>query len=82
MKGWLDRQFFTRVADHLEQMLDGTASSITLRIEALHEGQRVYLEQLLDRLKRHGDRIQIAIREELRAMIEIDATVFKLVYES
>jgi radical SAM superfamily enzyme YgiQ (UPF0313 family) len=82
MKGRLDRDFFTRVTHHLEKVLEETASSVTLRIEELHETQRLNLEHLLDRLAQYGDRIHVAVREELRSMIEIDSSIFNLVLES
>ncbi len=81
MKGWLDRRFFTRAARHLEQVLEGTTSCITLHIEELHETQRRHLKRLLDRLSRYGDRVHVAVREELRGIIEIDSSVFNLVLD-
>jgi radical SAM superfamily enzyme YgiQ (UPF0313 family) len=82
MNGWLDRRFFTRGARELERLLAETASSVTLRVEALHETERRHLERLLARLARYGDRVHIAVREELRGLIEIDSSVFNLVLES
>jgi hypothetical protein len=82
MKGWLDRRFFTKGARELERLLGETTSSITLRVEALHETQRRHLEHLLDRLARYGDRVHIAVREELRSLVQIDSSVFNLVLDS
>ncbi|MFQ5704527.1 MAG: B12-binding domain-containing radical SAM protein [Gemmatimonadales bacterium] len=81
MKGLLDRDFFVRAAGHLEEVLERTTASVTLRIDELQETQVRHLRRLLKRLSRHGDRIHIAIREELRSMIEIDSSVFNLVLE-
>jgi radical SAM superfamily enzyme YgiQ (UPF0313 family) len=81
VKGWLDRGFFDRAGGHLERVLEQTTASITLRIDDLHEAQVLHLNRLLRRLARHGDRVSIAIREELRAMIDIDSSVFHLVLE-
>ncbi len=82
MKGWLDRGFFTRASRQLEKVLESTRSSITLRIEDLHETQLRHLHRLLNRLSQYGDRINITVREELRHLIEIDSSVFNLVFES
>ncbi|MFQ5890298.1 MAG: radical SAM protein [Gemmatimonadota bacterium] len=81
MKGWLDRGFFIRAGHHLERVLRDTASSVTLRIDELHEGQLRHLHRLLRRLSRYGDRIEVAVRDELRDMVEIDSSVFNLVLE-
>lgn len=81
MKGWLDRNFFIRVSHHLEKVLEDTTTSITLRIEELHETQLRHLQRLLNRLSRYGDRVNIAVRKELRHMIYIDSSVFNLVLE-
>ena len=81
LKGWLDRGFFERAGRHLERVLEETSASITLRIDELQEAQVLHLKRLLRRLARHGDRVSIAIREELRAMIDIDSSVFHLVLE-
>lgn len=78
MQGWVDREFFQRAGDQLERVLRETRSSVTLRIEELHESQSRHLERLLRRLSRYGDRIEVAVREELRDRIEIDSSVFRL----
>ena len=82
LKGWLPRDFFTRAGHHLEKVLEDTASSITLRIEELHVAELRHLKRLLKRLSRHGERINIAIREELRAVIDIDWSLFNLILEA
>ncbi len=81
MKGWLDRGFFTRASRQLEKVLESTTSSITLRIEEIHETQLHHLHRLLNRLSQYGDRINITVREELRHLIDIDSSVFNLVFE-
>jgi radical SAM superfamily enzyme YgiQ (UPF0313 family) len=81
MKGWLDRDFFIPVADHLEKILQNTTSSITLHIEDFHEEQTQHLNQLLSRLSRYGDRIHITVHEKLRNMVDIDSSVFNLILE-
>jgi hypothetical protein len=81
MKGWLDRRFFRRAGYHLERVLEHTTASITLRVEALHEAHRGHLRRLLKRLKRYGDRVHVAVHEELQDIIDVDSSVFNVVLE-
>ncbi|MFQ5690888.1 MAG: radical SAM protein [Gemmatimonadota bacterium] len=81
MKGWLDRDFFRHAGAQLERVLRGTASSVTLRIDELQESQLRHLNRLLRRLSRYGDRIEVAVREELRDLVKIDSSVFRVVLE-
>lgn len=78
-KGLLDRDFFVSVAPYLETVLQNTSSSITLRIETIQETQLQHLHALLARLSRYGDRIYIAVHDNVRDMIAIDSSVFNLV---
>jgi radical SAM superfamily enzyme YgiQ (UPF0313 family) len=82
MRGWLDRRFFKRAGHHFEKVLEHTTASITLRIEALNDAQRRHLRRLLKRLARYGDRVYIAVHEELTDIIDIDSSVFNVVLES
>jgi len=79
LKGFLDRDFFHRASRHLEKILEETTSTVTLRIEELHESQAKHLHRLLKRLSRHGDRISIAVHDELKGIVHIDSSVFHLV---
>jgi hypothetical protein len=79
LKAGLDRKFFARAARHLDSMLADTTSSVTLHIEELHAAQRRHLQRMLKRLSRYSDRLYINVREELREMIEIDWSTFKVV---
>ncbi|UCF40484.1 MAG: B12-binding domain-containing radical SAM protein [Gemmatimonadota bacterium] len=79
MRAGLDRKFFARAARQLETVLTDTTSSVTLQIEELQAAQRRHLQRMLERLSRYGDRLYISAREELREMIEIDWSVFRLV---
>ena len=79
LKGFLDRDFFSRASQHLERILEQTSSSVTLRIEELHESQVQHLHRLLDRLSRHGDRISIALHDNVKGIVQIDPSVFHLV---
>ena len=82
LKAGLDRRFFARAARQLEEVLADTTSSITLHIEELHAAQRRHLKRMLKRLSRYGDRMHIGVRQELREMIEIDWSAFRLILES
>ncbi len=82
MRAGLDRRFFARAARQLEDVLADTTSSITLHIEELHAAQRRHLKRMLNRLSRYGDRMYIGVRAELREMIEVDWSAFRLVLES
>ncbi len=81
LTGWVDRRFFSRAGRQFERFLATTTSSITLRIDAFHETQQRYLQRLLKRLARYGDRIHIAVPEELRNMIAIDSSIFNVLLE-
>ncbi len=63
-------------------MLEDTTSSITLHIEELHEAQLKHLNRLLKRLSRYGDRISIAVHENVKEIVHIDSSVFCLVLKT
>jgi len=73
--------FFERAAGHLERLLARTRVTLTLKIEALRDQQRQPLEELLERLKRYGDRVSVVLDRELRKKVFIDSSVFHLVLE-
>lgn len=81
-KGFLDKTFFKRAGRHLEKLLKGTTSSITLHIEELHESHLLYLNRLLNRLSRHGDRITVTVHEKLLTKVNIDSSLFNRVLEA
>jgi radical SAM superfamily enzyme YgiQ (UPF0313 family) len=81
MRGWLDRRFFRRAGHHFEKILEQTAASITLRVEALHDAQQAHLRRLLRRLTRYGDRVYIAVHDELKDVVDVDSSVFNVVLE-
>lgn len=81
IKGLLDHDFFIRAANHLEEVLQNTTSSVTLHIEEFHETELEHLNHLLRRLSRYGDRIYISVHEKLRDRVNIDSSVFNLVLE-
>jgi len=79
IRAGLDRRFFGRAARRLERVLRDTRSSVTIQIEELHAAQRRHLQRMLKRLSRYGDRLHIGLSEELREMIEVDWSAFRLV---
>jgi radical SAM superfamily enzyme YgiQ (UPF0313 family) len=79
LRAGLDRKFYARAARHLEDMLRDTTASVTLHIEELHAAQRRHLQRMLKRLSRYGDRLYISVHEELREMIEVDWSTFRVV---
>ena len=82
IKGLLDHDFFVRAANHLEEVLQNTTSSVTLHIEEFHEAHLEHLDHLLRRLSRYGDRVYISVHEKLRDRVNIDSSVFNLVLEA
>ncbi len=82
IKGFLDHDFFVRAANHLEEILENTTSSVTLHIEEFSEPQLEHLDHMLRRLSRYGDRVYISVHEKLTGMVNIDSSVFNLVLEN
>jgi radical SAM superfamily enzyme YgiQ (UPF0313 family) len=81
IKGRLGRDFFVHSADQLERMLRNTRSSLTLRIEEFHKADLHLLYDMLEKLRRYGDRIVIAADQKSRQVIKIDSSVFNLMME-
>jgi len=79
LRGWLEPRFFRRAARPLVRLLACTPSTVTLRIEALHEAAGPHLARLLGCLRRHGDRVSIVVDERLQQLAGIDSSVFNLV---
>ena len=82
MQGCLDRRFFRRAGRHLEKVLEQTTASVTLRVAALRHEHRRHMRRLLKRLARYGDRVYIAVHDELRSIIDVDSSVFNVVLEA
>ena len=82
IKGRLDRDFFIQSAHYLERILEDTTSSIALHIEAFHETQLRHLNRLLKRLSRYGDRIRIAVHDNVKEIVDIDSSRFYLVLKT
>lgn len=81
LNGLLDKEFFVRAAHHLENVLEETTASITLRIDEFNKEHLKHLNRLLKKLSRYGDRIEIIVHEKLREIIDIDSSKFNLVLE-
>ncbi|UCD23300.1 MAG: DUF4070 domain-containing protein, partial [Gemmatimonadota bacterium] len=81
LRGRLDRRFFRRAGHHFEKVLEQTTASITLRIDALHHEHHRHMRRLLKRLARFGDRVSIAVHDELKEIVDVDSSVFNLVLE-
>jgi hypothetical protein len=81
IKGFVDRDFFRGIARPLERLLGSRTSTLMLHIEELREATLPELHRLLERLRRHGDRVFIFVAEKLRGAIQIDSSVFNLVFE-
>jgi hypothetical protein len=79
LRGRLDRRFFKRAGKQLANVLENSSASVTLRIEGLHDTQLGDFRRLLSRLTRYGDRVSVAVREELARILEIDSSIFNLV---
>jgi radical SAM superfamily enzyme YgiQ (UPF0313 family) len=82
LKGWLDRGFFVRAARHLEAALRETSTSVTLRVDALHETHVQHWRRLLRRLARYGDRVEIVLSETLHHRAGVDSSVFTLRFDT
>jgi radical SAM superfamily enzyme YgiQ (UPF0313 family) len=82
VKGWLDRGFFVRAARHLEAALRDTRTSVTLRVDALHETHVRHWRRMLRRLARYGDRVEIVLSEGLRHRAGVDSSVFRLRFDA
>ncbi len=81
LRGYVEPQFFTRTGRRLEELLRRSTVKFTLHIEELADGQRYYLDKLLQRLARYGERVSIRINENLRTVLAVDSSVFHLVLE-
>jgi radical SAM superfamily enzyme YgiQ (UPF0313 family) len=81
LHGWLDQRFCRRAGRHLRMLLKHTSATVTLRIRTLHEAQRDHLQHLLKSLARYGDRVSVAVPDDLRELVELDSSVFHLIME-
>jgi hypothetical protein len=78
IRGRLEPASFKHIADHLEQLLRDTRSSVTLNIHKFHGSQLDQLRALLQRLQRYSDRVHIRPDAVSRGIIGVDSSVFHL----
>jgi radical SAM superfamily enzyme YgiQ (UPF0313 family) len=76
IKGAVDNDFFRRIGRPIERLLGNRRSRLELHIDELCESGVPALQQLLARLRRHGDRVSIFVAERWRAAVAVDSSVF------
>jgi radical SAM superfamily enzyme YgiQ (UPF0313 family) len=82
LKGPLDKGFFEAAGRRFERLLRQPSATLSLHIESLREEHCCHLEQLLERLRRYGDRVSIHLGDKVRGLIKIDSSVFHLVFDA
>jgi radical SAM superfamily enzyme YgiQ (UPF0313 family) len=82
LRAGLPRAFFSRIGRRVDNLMRRTRSTLTLRIEGLREQELPYLNGLLARLSRYGDRVSIVLDEKVRKLVRVDSSVFHLVLEA
>lgn len=78
IQGRLEPASFKHMADHLEQLLRDTRSSVTLNIHRFHGPQLEQLRAMLVRLQRYSDRVHIRPDRASRGIIDVDSSIFHL----
>lgn len=81
LHGAVEGRFYTKAARRIEKLLHQTATTVSLRIDTFPTKQLSYLEHLLQRLSRYGDRISLHLSRELRQLLNIDLSRFHLVLD-
>lgn len=81
LRGAVDGRFYTRAARRIERLLRRTATTVSLRIDEFPARHVRYVEHLLQRLSRYGDRISLHLNDELRRMLAVDLSAFHLVLD-
>ncbi|GMQ92281.1 MAG: hypothetical protein BMS9Abin11_1603 [Gammaproteobacteria bacterium] len=81
LKGMMADKFYPRTARRLEKLMRCTATTVTLYIDELYEGQSQQLGKLLKRLARYGDRVSIRVNQKVRHLLPIDSSVFHVVLD-
>jgi radical SAM superfamily enzyme YgiQ (UPF0313 family) len=76
IRGAVDNDFFRRIARPIERLLANRRSRLELHIEDLCDPGVAGLQQLLARLRRHGDRVSVFVSEKWRAAVAVDSSVF------
>ncbi|MFQ5936732.1 MAG: radical SAM protein [Acidiferrobacterales bacterium] len=81
LRGAVDGRFYTRAARRIEKLLRQTATTLSLRIDEFPAKQQYYVERLLQRLSRYGDRVSLHLSDEIRRLITIDLSAFHLILD-
>lgn len=81
LRGVIDRRFFTYAARRIDRLLRRSAATVSLSIDEPCIAQQAYLEYLLRRLARYGDRVSVRLSERLLPLLPVDSTYFRLVLE-
>jgi radical SAM superfamily enzyme YgiQ (UPF0313 family) len=81
LRGAVEGRFYTQAARRLEKLLHRTAITVSLRIDAFPTKQLHYLEWLLQRLSRYGDRVSLHLSRELQQLLNIDLSRFHLILD-
>ena len=79
LRGVVDRRFFTHAVRRIDRLLHRSAATVSLSIDEPCVAQQVYLEHLLRRLARYGDRVSVRLSERLLPLLPADSTSFRLV---
>jgi radical SAM superfamily enzyme YgiQ (UPF0313 family) len=77
IRGAVDKSFFTRATRRIEELLECSAATLSLRIESLAAGERRHLVRSLRRLGRYGDRITVRTSRSVRALLPVDWSAFR-----
>jgi radical SAM superfamily enzyme YgiQ (UPF0313 family) len=76
IRGAVDQDFFRRIAGPIERLLANRRSRLDLHVDELCEPGVAALQDLLVRLRRHGDRVTIFVADKWRAAVAVDSSVF------
>ena len=76
INGAVDSDYFRRIARPIERLLANRRARLDLHIEELCEPGVAGLQDLLARLRRHGDRVSIFVAEKWRPAVAVDSSVF------
>ncbi len=81
LRGAVDPQFYTHAARRFEKLLHTTAATLILRIDDFSDRQLWYVQHLLRRLSRYGDRVSLRVHHKIRPLLDMDLSVFHLVLD-
>ncbi|MDZ7737077.1 MAG: radical SAM protein [Gammaproteobacteria bacterium] len=78
LRGYSGQRFLRQAGHKLDRLLRKTTVTLVLRVESLAEEQLDQMQNLLQLLSRHGDRIFIHLNNKLMPLIYVDSSVFNL----